>query len=397
MSTAKIIKLNSKKSTKKTKTVAKKNPTSKQKAKRVKAVVSKKTVNTKASVITLNRKEIEETLKVSRDFLPKGYVVNTSLECIHIVTKGDKLAFETTDLEKAYTREIWYKGAEIDTCVKLLVLEGEIKALDPDIAKIELRFTKKKVSINDRCSIPTTSSDEFPKVITEVKGGTEITIKELPAKLKRVVKAAEEGELRSNASVFFDTKNARMVSNDGKRLHMDDIPSIKTDRHILLPVKSAELIAKHRDVEVVSVGKKKISLELAGGTMVSQLMEGKYLKYEEVIPVNNPVKVKFDGAEFLNLMKGVAPITTQDYQLVKLTVNGRLDVEMKNPEHGHYKWHMPCESEGKSRKDFVIGFNVKYLVDAVSAYKEPLIKMEMKDKNTACIINSKAVIMPMAL
>lgn len=349
----------------------------------------------KESVITINRKEIEETLKVSRDFLPKGHCVNALLENVHIVTRGDKLALETTDLERSYTREIWYKGAEIDTCVNLLVLEGEINALDPDIAEVELRITKKTISVNGRCEIPTTSPDEFPKVMKAVKDGTEITIKELPSKLRRVAKAAGQGELRSNAVVFFDTEKGRMVSNDGRRLHMDDIPSIKTGRHILLPVKSAELIAKHKDAEVVTVGKKRISIELAGGTMASQLNEGEYPKYEEVIPVNIPVKVKFDGVEFLNLMKGVSPVTSQDYQLVKLTINGQLEVEMKNPEHGHYKWHMPCESEGKSKRDFVIGFNAKYLIDAVTAYKQPAITMELKDNATACLINSKAVVMPM--
>lgn len=393
MSNEKVIKFKKKKSTKKTKTVAKKTKPVKRRSGSLQA--SKKKIP-KASVITLSRKEVEETLKVSRDFLPKGYVVNTSLECVHLVTNGDKLSVETTDLERAYTRDIWYKGAEIDTCVKLVVLEGEIKALEPDIEKIELHLTKKTISVNGRCEIPTTSPDEFPKVMKAIEGGTEIPIKELSDKLKRVVKAADgEGANRSIACVFLDTAKGRMVSNDGRRLHMDDIPSMKTRDHILLPVRSAELIAKYKDTEVVTVGKKRISLELAGGTMVTQLIEGEYPAYEEVIPVNLPVKVKFDGVEFLNLMKGVAPITTQDYQLVKLTINGRLDVEMKNPDYGHYKWHMPCESEGKSKRDFVIGFNVKYLIDAVSAYKEPLITMEMKDKNTACLINSKAVIMPM--
>ena len=394
MSTVKVVKFK-KKSTKQSKPVAKKRPTSKKKVRRVKAVVKKQAVNTKAAVITLNRKEVEETLKVSRDFLPKGYVTVPSLACVHMVARGDKLAIETTDLDKAYTREIWYKGAEIDTCVNLIILEAEIKALEPDIGEVELHLTKKTISVNGRCEIPTTSPDEFPKIMKAVKDGTEISIKDLPDKLKRVLKAAAEGELRASDRVFLDVKKGRMVSNDGRRLHMDDIPTMAYSGQILLPVKSAELIAKHKDVEVITIGKNRISLELAGGTMVSQLVEGEYPAYEAVIPVDLPVKVSFDGVEFLNLMKGVAPITTQEYQLVKLTINGRLDVEMKNPEHGHYKWHMPCESEGKGKGDFVIGFNARYLIDAVSAYKQPLVTMEMKDKNTACLINSKAVIMPM--
>ena len=61
---------------------------------------------------------------------------------------------------------------------------------------------------------------------------------------------------------------------------------------------------------------------------------------------------------------------------------------------GAYKWQMPCESVLK-RQTISFEFNPRFLTDAIKAFPADQVTLRLPDSYGACLVNEKAVIMPM--
>ncbi len=131
---------------------------------------------------------------------------------------------------------------------------------------------------------------------------------------------------------------------------------------------------------------------LAGGAMMTRDIEGDFPNYQSIIPKESPIKVKFNTDAFLQNIEGARPISPTD--ALKLRVNGRLEIQTQHPDTGEFKWHIPCETTGK-KGDLVMGFNIKYLVDAIKAFRGAETVFEIKDQLGPCRVNKKAIVMPM--
>jgi DNA polymerase III subunit beta len=303
-----------------------------------------------------------------------------------------------TDLERTWTTLIPSQGGTVNKCIPLDTLLKEIKALHSDILTVELKFTGDWVEVNGRCRIVTVDGKEFP-VLPSVTG-TKVEISGFADLLKRVIPAAGESDTRYTLNtVLVDLEGGHIVATDGHRLHIDDIAAVAEGKKIMFPRKTALLVAKHAVSGSFEIADNWIVMDLAGGQMYSRLVEGTYPAYDQVIPKGNPIRVRFQGAELLKILEGALPLCRND--AVKITVNGRLEVATSNPDLGEYNWRMPCRSEGKGDEALTIGFNAKYVIAAVKSFttkENDEVTLELTDKPlAACILNSKAVIMPMRI
>lgn len=372
------------------------------KNKKDKAVKSTKTKPVpKDTSVSFDRKELEAALNTARDFIETRatmpILTHVLLKAPHVAGK-DVCQLTATDLEKSWTKVIPCKGSSIDICIPLAVLLREVKALHSEITEVKLRFSEKSVNVNGRCEILTLPGNEFPK-LTECKG-VDIDIPDLPGKLNRVLPAAGDKDTRYvlNA-IMLDTRNGHLVATDGHRLHLETVPSSKEGKQIIIPRETAHVAVKYLASNIISIdcAEQLISFSLDGGIMVSRLIEGTYPDYKVVIPKEKPKKIKFQGSEFLKILEGALPLVTSG-NAIKMSVNGRIDIETRNPDLGNYRWHIPCESEGI--KGFIIGFNAQYLIDAIKSFttkEDNNVLMELKDPLSPCLINGKAVVMPIRI
>ena len=358
--------------------------------------------NPPAQTVKIARQDLQSTLAIANDFTAKAEF-KVILGCVRITTGKDFQPYsfcklQTTDLEISYTHQLPYVGDQVDKCIPLDILLAEVKALPSDITEVELTFTENKVQINGRCEIYTNPGEEYPEIKT-VKGEV-VEIIDISEKLNRVIPAAAVGYNKGALSgVCFDFPKGHIVAADGNRLHLEDLLKIKNSKAIILPLKTALLLAKHSLSGSMTISEDRVSCDLSLGKMTSMLVEGKYPDYGNVIPKDNPVKSTFSGKEFLRLIDGVMPVSNKNYRVVTLSINGRLEIEIKNADIGQYKWHIPCQSEGK-HKDITIAFNIRYLVDAIRAYttkENDNVVMEIKDQCSPMIINQRAVVMPIEI
>ena len=353
---------------------------------------------TKDLAITVDRKILEPQLNVAKDFIERKPSLPI-LAHVQIKTEKGECRILSTNLETSWTTVIKCSGDKVNRGVPLELLIMEIRALHPEIEQVELKFRESTVSVNGRCEIYTMKGEEFP-VRPEVENPLVVTIEGFIQKSRKVIVAAGESDTRYTLnSMFLDLECGYIVATDGHRLHFEDIDvKGKEGKKLIIPRSAAFLAVKHSADSTFAVGEHHIMFKLAGGEMVTRLMDGNYPDYQNVIPKENSIKAVFKASEFLRVLTGAVPVSS-DGKGIRLTINGQMDIESMNPGLGSYKWHIPCTSEGISG-DFSIGFNANYIIDAIKTYatkEEDVVVMQMSEPLAPCLINDKAVVMPMRI
>ncbi len=347
--------------------------------------------------VKFSRVDFEKTLAVARDFVEKGGTMPILTHVYLGITEvGCRLI--ATNLDRFWSKNIDCKpGGPVNRCVPVEVLYSEVKALPADIELAELSFDEHTVSVNNRCQIETLPGNDFPAMPDGGSKKAEIT--DLVVKTKRVLPAAGDSDTRYTLNtVCINLQKGHIAATDGHRLHIDDIEAYMDSPQLLVPTSTMQLAVKHGASDTVKYSKQHINFEVAGGTLVSRLVEGTYPDYENIIPKKNPITTRFSGTEMLKIMEGAIPLSRRESKAVRLTINGQIKVDSMNPDLGQYSWSLPCKTEGNKGKDLVIGISAKFLIDAIKAYtskEDDSVIMELNESLSPILINSKAVVMPM--
>jgi DNA polymerase III sliding clamp (beta) subunit (PCNA family) len=164
-------------------------------------------------------------------------------------------------------------------------------------------------------------------------------------------------------------------------------------REFLLNVAEKLYLTLHKTV-AITVSKGFMTYPAAGGQMIVKAISGTYPDYDASIPRKNPVKVRFNSAEFLQNMEGAVPLTQE---AVTLRINSGLTIQGHSPDMGDYKWRIPCRTEGKKESHIDMRFSAKFLLDAVKSFPATEVIMEISKSEEPCVVNGKAVVMPMRM
>ena len=132
-----------------------------------------------------------------------------------------------------------------------------------------------------------------------------------------------------------------------------------------------------------------------------RLLEADFPDYRQVIPKGNPLTAKVPKEAFIASLKRVAVMAPDKIHSVKLAFEGnRLDVSTTSPDLGEASDSLEIEYAGDPLK---IGFNGKYLQEAVAGVSEDNLLIEMKDDVSQAVIRPEAeasflaIIMPMRI
>ncbi len=148
----------------------------------------------------------------------------------------------------------------------------------------------------------------------------------------------------------------------------------------------------------ITVEEKCMTYPVAEGEMFVKAIDGDFPKYSEIIPKNNPIKVRFSSSDFLQNMNGVLPLNNES---VVLKINSHLTIETQSADRGTYKWQIPCKTEGKDKGTVNISFNARYIIEAIKSYSSQEVVLEIREPTDKihypAIVNKKAVVMPMRI
>lgn len=136
--------------------------------------------------------------------------------------------------------------------------------------------------------------------------------------------------------------------------------------------------------------------------LVSNLVEGTFPPYEDVIPRDQDKKITFDRDVLLSAVRRASVLTNEESRGVKMRFVGKtkkLELTSRAPEMGESDVKVDIASyEGD---DVEIGFNPAFITDALKVLPNPEVIMELKAPNKPGLIRSEAefvyVVMPVNL
>jgi DNA polymerase III subunit beta len=342
-----------------------------------------------------------------------GSNINPMLQNVKIVAKDKTLELSTTDLEVSVS----YLVDSVD-----VIKSGEMVGPENKIASIVKEWSEDNIEIEEedrKCIIAGKNSyfkilcsdpEEFPTIPKFVNDEyIEIDKDILIEMIKKTAFIILGDKTRFGTNgVFLDIseKHIKMVANDGRRLaevkkkinNPNDIT-----KSCIIPIKGVSqilrIISEQEGVVKLRVEEKRILVKTENATLCSQLLEGQYPKYEEVIPSKLDKRASLNRHEFTTAIRRGSIMTTEEYKLLKFKFTSEtLEIRCISPDVGEAKTVIPVEYSGD---ELEIGLNPEFVLDFLKNVDTEEIKLDMKDPGTAGVFKAGGgctyVIMPMNL
>ncbi|HYA15606.1 MAG TPA: DNA polymerase III subunit beta [Syntrophales bacterium] len=236
-------------------------------------------------------------------------------------------------------------------------------------------------------------ADDFPNVLDDRSEVSFYQIKGdlIEGLIKKTSFAMSGDEMRKNLSgVFFETvddagKNKlRMVATDGHRLAManadiGEAAFLKLVKGIIIPRKGLSEVRRLIEdaPEKVFVGVRQgMCVFKTDSTMLRvSLVDAEYPDYKRVIPTEKGVVVKLEKDALLHALRRMSVVSSERYSGVVIALtDGKIVLESANPDVGEAKEEIEVAYHDKVIQ---VGYNVKYLIDAIEVISSETIAFEI--------------------
>ncbi|MCC7249356.1 MAG: DNA polymerase III subunit beta [Lysobacter sp.] len=329
--------------------------------------------------------------------------------------EGDQLSLTGTDLEVEMVARTRVDDAQAgEATIPARKLFEIVRAL-PDGSKVTVSQAADKITVQagrSRFTLASLPANDFPSLdevdATErVKVG-EASLKEL---IERTAFAMAQQDVRYYLNgLLFDLRDKalRCVATDGHRLALCEAvleETVQTKRQIIVPRKGVLELQR-----LLEGGDRELELEMGRGhirvkrddvTFTSKLIDGRFPDYEAVIPIGADREVKIDREALRASLQRAAILSNEKYRGVRIEVSpGQLKINAHNPEQEEAQEEVEAETKVDS---LTIGFNVNYLLDALSALREEHVILQLRDANSSALVREASsdkcrhVVMPLRL
>ena len=332
-----------------------------------------------------------------------------------LVAEKDKITFTGTDMEVEMVTTITHRSEiPVEITVPARKLLDICKAL-PEDSKIAFSFNKDQVVIKSgksKFTLATLPATEYPS--TEALGSSSkisLPQKELKALLEDTMFSMAQQDVRyylNGLLLELEKNSLRAVATDGHRLALKEIKAktgIEEAQQIIIPRKGVIELIRLLDGEdenvSVEVSQNHIRVSKDRVQFTSKLIDGKFPDYQRVIPKEGAHPVKTSKDILKQGLIRASILSNEKYKGVRLVLQkDLLKAFAHNPEQEEAEEEIEINYKGD---DIEIGFNVTYLLDALSAIKTQEVILNISDPNSSCLIlpdddtDCKYVVMPMRL
>ncbi|MCC7633335.1 DNA polymerase III subunit beta [Stenotrophomonas rhizophila] len=332
-----------------------------------------------------------------------------------VQVQNGQLSLTGTDLEVEMVSRIAVEDAQDgETTIPARKLFEIIRAL-PDGSRITVSQTGDKITVQagrSRFTLATLPANDFPSVdeveATERVAIGEATLKEL---IERTAFAMAQQDVRYYLNgLLFDLRGdaLRTVATDGHRLALCETELEKASgakRQIIVPRKGVTELQRllesgDREIEL-EVGRSHVRVKRDDVTFTSKLIDGRFPDYEAVIPIGADREVKVDREALRASLQRAAILSNEKYRGIRVEVSpGNLKISAHNPEQEEAQEEIEADT---TVSDLAIGFNVNYLLDALSALRDEYVVIQLRDSNSSALVReassekSRHVVMPLRL
>ena len=339
-----------------------------------------------------------------------------------LATDEGRLKLVATNLEMAISCWIGAKVEEEGSItVPARLLTEFVSSLPSD--RIDVSLSPKTKTLGLKCArfearISGIDAKEFPP-IPKIDDGitTKVGAEALRQGINQVVFAAAAEESRpvlTGVDTQFEGDLLTMAAADGFRLAVLKMPittPVSQKTEVIIPGRTlAELnrLAGDEEEEVeitINPNKSQALFRLKNIELVSQLVQGSFPNYAQLIPQSYTTRMVVNVAEFLRATKTASIFARDGSGIVRLVIApggdvtpGKVTVSARSEEIGDDVGEIDATVEGEEAK---IAFNGKYLTDVLSVLGESQVALETTNPSSPGVIrpvgvdNYIHVIMPM--
>ena len=276
-------------------------------------------------------------------------------------------------------------------------LFGEIIRKMPDDVVI---FTVKDYMVNIKCgmsefNILGTDPEEFPELPSvEQQNAVVLEQSVLRSMISQTLFAVSDNESRPiHTGSLFEVEDGQLtvVSVDGYRLALrrEKLENVGKDESFSFVVPGSALseverICSGEGPVTVSQGARHIMFQAGQTMLVCRRLEGEFLPYRNAIPRNNKIHVECDAKALLSSIDRVSLIISEKLKSPLRCVfgDGMVSITTKTGI-GDAADQCPITGDGQGLE---IGFNNKYLMDALKAAPADRLRLEFTSGVAPCVI-----------
>lgn len=322
------------------------------------------------------------------------------LECILVDTRNGEIKLTANDMELG-----------IETKIDGKIINKGMIALD---AKIFLEIVRKlpdsEITIETDDSYKTTITCEKAKFNIIGKSGedfsylpdierndsviiSQFTLKEVIRQTIFSIADNDNNKLMTGELFEINNDTLKVVSLDGHRISIRKIALKNSyeNKKVVVPGKTLNEVSKilpgdmDKDVSIFFTDKH-ILFEFDNTVVVSRLIEGEYFKIDQMLSSDYETKVKINKKELLDCIDRATLLVKEgDKKPVIINITDTFMELKMNSTVGSMDEEIDIEKEGK---DLMIGFNPKFLIDALRVIEDEEVDLYMVNPKAPCFIRN---------
>lgn len=348
---------------------------------------------------------------------------NPVLRNILLQTDNGRLKLAATDLEIGITSWI---GAKIDEegaiTIPASTFADLVGTLPPDQIHMSLDVETKTLKL--KCGATTANikgidSEDFP-IMPEMgeKAGTSVAPDTIHDMIEQTAFAAATDNSRpilTGVLTKFEENMLTMAAADGFRLAVRTTElanEVEEATTLIIPAKALNEVARisadsEGDISLTAPdGRNQVIFQSDNVQIVSQLVDGSFPAYEQIIPRNHTTRSIVYTSELLRACRRAEIFARESANTVRVQINpgeseikpGTLIVRATSQETGDNEVEISAAIEGETME---IAFNVRYMIDILNVIDTEQVALETNNASSPGVMKPVGVegytyvIMPM--
>ena len=368
---------------------------------------------------------LQENLNRGLGVVGRAVATRTTLPITNnvlLATERSRLKLAATNLEMAISCWIGAKVEEEGAItIPARLLAEFISSLPSE--KVDISLSPQTKTLGLRCArfearISGIDAKDFPP-IPKVEEGvtTKVEVEALRQGITQVVFAAATEESRpvlTGVDAKFDGDLLTLAAADGFRLAVYKLPVIdpvSQTTEVIIPARTLaelnRLVAEQEEAVEITVNQSKgqALFRLKNVELVSQLIQGTFPNYAQLIPQSYNTRAVVSVSDFLRATKTASIFARDGSGIVRLIITpggeltaGKMIVSARSEEIGDDVGEIDTMVEGEEAK---IAFNGKYLTEVLSVLHEAQVALETTSPSSPGVLrpvgvdNYVHVVMPM--
>ena len=320
------------------------------------------------------------------------------LECILIDATTDIIRLTANDMELGIQTEI--EGEIIERgmiAIDARIFSEIVRKLPDNDIVIETDENLQTTIVCEKAKfdIAGKPGEEFSYLpMIEKEDSIEISQFTLKEMIRQTIFSISDSESnKMMTGELFEIKDSvlRVISLDGHRISIRrmELKNEVSDKKLIVPGKTLIEISKILSGEAesmvnISYTNNHIVFEFDDTIVVSRLIEGEYFKIDQMLSSDYETKLRINKKELLNCIdRATLLIKEGDKKPIIINIqDGVMQLQIKS-QIGSMNEEIEIEKEGK---DLLIGFNPKFLIDALRVIDDEEVTLYLMNAKAPCFI-----------